>query len=85
MNQLSNWGPVVVIVVGYVIGFYFQNRRIDDLRDAMNQRFSSMDARFSDLSGKMDSRFVDMKDFIKSEISRLEDRIERLEHPVARP
>jgi hypothetical protein len=74
MNQLSNWGPAVVIVLGYVIGFYFQNRRIDDLRDAMNQRFNGVDARFSD-----------MKDFIKSEVSRLEGRIGSLEHPVTRP
>jgi hypothetical protein len=30
-------------------------------------------------------RFDDLKDLIKSEIKRLEDRIERLEHPVVRP
>lgn len=78
MNQLSNWGPAVVIVLGYVIGFYFQNRRIDDLRDSINQRFS-------DLNSRMDSRFVDLKDFVKSEISRVEGRIDRLERPVAKP
>jgi archaellum component FlaC len=85
MSTLSNWGPVVVIVLGYVIGFYFQNRRIDDLRDAINQRFAAVDARLSDLNSKMDSRFADLKDFVRSEISRLEDRIERLEHPVVKP
>ena len=74
MSGLSNWGPVVVIILGYVIGFYFQNRRIDDLRDAMNGRFSDMNGRFSDL-----------KDFIRSETSRLEDRMERIEHPVVKP
>jgi len=42
MNELSGWGPVAVIVVGYVIGFYFQNRRIDDLRDTVNARFSDL-------------------------------------------
>lgn len=63
MNTLSNWGSVAVIVGGYLLGFYFQNRRIDDLRDTMNNRFS------------------DLKDFIKGETSRLEDRIDRLEHP----
>jgi archaellum component FlaC len=74
MNTLSNWGPVVVIILGYVIGFFFQNGRIDDLRESMNQRFS-------DLNSKMDGRFADMKDFIKSELSRLKDRIDRLEPP----
>ena len=63
-----------MIVGGYVLGFYFQNRRMDDLRDAMNRQFDMVNHRFSDL-----------KDFIRSEILRLEARIERLEHPVAKP
>jgi len=29
-------------------------------------------------------RFADLKDFIRSEVSRLEDRIERLEHSIVR-
>jgi len=44
---------------------FFQNRRIDDLRDSMNKRFD------------------DMRDLIKSEIRRVEERIERLEHSIA--
>jgi len=71
MNQLSQWGPVAVIVGGYLLGVYFQSRsiahldrRIDDLRDAMNRRFD------------------DSRDLLKSEIKRVEDRIERLAHPI---
>jgi len=116
MSALFNWGPVLVIVLGYVMGFYFQNRRIDDLRDAVNhrfdevnhrfdqvnqrfdqvsqrfdevnQRFGDMNQRFGDMNQRLssvDARFSDLKDFIRVEISRLEDRIDRLEHPVARP
>jgi len=65
VNQLSPWGPVAVIVGGYLLGMFFQNRRIDDLRDSMNKRFD------------------DMRDLIKSEIRRVEERIERLEHSIA--
>jgi len=72
-NQL--WGAVVVIVLGYVLGFYFQSRsiahldkRIDDLRAAMNGRL-----------GEINHRFDDLKDWIRSEVKRLEDHIERLE------
>jgi hypothetical protein len=72
-------------MLGYIVAFYFQRRdldridtglkrRIDDLRDSMNQHLGAVDARFSDL-----------KDFTKSEISRHEDQIEGLEHPVAKP
>jgi len=64
MNQLSQWGPVAVIVGGYLLGIFFQNRRIDDLRDSMNKRF------------------YDLRDLVKSEIKRVEERIERLEHPI---
>jgi hypothetical protein len=72
VNQFSQWGPVAVIVGGYLLGVYFQNRsiahldrRIDDLRDSMNKRFD------------------DMRDLIKSEIKRVEERIDRLEHSIA--
>ena len=64
MNQLSQWGPVAVIVGGYLLGIFFQNRRIDDLRDSMNRRFD------------------DLRDLVKSEVKRVEERIERLEHPI---
>ncbi len=74
MNQ---WGPVAVIVGGYLLGIYFQNRRIDDLRDSMNRRFD-------DLRETMNKRFDDLHDLLKSEVKRVEERIERLEHPVVR-
>jgi hypothetical protein len=66
MNQFNQWGPIAVIVVGYLLGIYFQNRRIDDLKDSMNKRFD------------------DMRDLIRSEAKHLEERIDRLEHPVIR-
>ena len=77
-NQL--WGAVAVIVLGYVLGFYFQSRsiahldkRIDDLRAEINARFAEVNHRFDDL-----------KDWIRSEVKRLEERIERMEHPVVK-
>ena len=67
MNPIINqWGPVAVIVGGYLLGIFFQNRRIDDLRDSMNKRFD------------------DLRDLLKSEVKRIEDRLERLEHPIVR-
>src|SRR5580698_9850712 len=74
MNPLINqWGPVAVIVGGYLLGIFFQNRRIDDLRDSINKRFE------------------DLRDLLKSEVKRLEERfdhvdhrLERLAHPIVR-
>jgi len=64
VNQLSQWGPVAVIVGGYLLGMFFQNRRIDDLRDSINKRFDDVNKRFDD-----------MRDLLKSEIKRIEDRV----------
>ncbi|HLH00618.1 MAG TPA: hypothetical protein VKX49_30210 [Bryobacteraceae bacterium] len=79
VNQLAQWGPVAVIVGGYLLGMYFQNRRIDDLRDSMNKRFDDTNKRFDD----MNKRFDDMRELLKSEVQRVEQRIDRLQHPIA--
>ncbi|MBV9768061.1 MAG: hypothetical protein JOZ32_00700 [Bryobacterales bacterium] len=63
---ISQWGPVAVIVGGYLLGIYFQNRRIDDLRDSMNRRFD------------------DLRDLLKSEIKRVEERIDHVEERIDR-
>ncbi len=85
MNPMINqWGPVAVIVGGYLLGAYFQSRsiahldrRIDDLRDSMSKRLD-------DLRESMNKRFDDLHDLLKSEVKRVEARLERLEHPIIR-
>jgi hypothetical protein len=76
------------VVLGYVIGFYFQRRDIDKLGTSLNRRIddlrSEMVARISDLRSEMVARFEGLRDLLHSEIGRVEERIERLEHPVAR-
>jgi len=74
---VGQWGPVAVIVGGYLLGIYFQNRRIDDLRDSMNRRFD-------DLRDSMNKRFDDLHALLKSEVKRLDERFDRLEHPIVR-
>ncbi len=78
MNPIINqWGPAAVIVGGYLVGIFFQNRRIDDLRD-------SLATRIDDLRDSMNRRFDDLHDLLKSEVKRIEERLERLEHPIVR-
>lgn len=43
-----------------------------------------LSTRFDDLIRTEELRHTDLKDFIKSEVRRLEDRIDRIEHPVIR-
>ena len=42
MNQLQQWAAVAIIVAGYLLGFFFQNRRLDDLRDLVNKRLDDV-------------------------------------------
>ncbi len=71
------WGAAAVIVLGYVVGFYFQHRELDKLEGNLNRRID-------DLRSEMNHRFDDLKDWIRSEIRRMDERIERLEHPAVR-
>ena len=89
MNPVvTQWGPVAVIVGGYLLGIYFQNRRIDDLRDSVNSRIDdlrdSLNRRIDELRDSMNARFDDLHDLLKSETKRLGERIDRLERPIVR-
>lgn len=45
---------------------------------------SSFDKRFDDMKSSFDKRFDDLKDLMKSEFKRADERIDRLESPLAR-
>jgi len=74
MNPLMlQWGPALLLLLGIVLGTIYNNRSI-----------AHLDPRITDSIRSSDARHADLKDFIRSEISRLESRIDRLEHPVIR-
>jgi hypothetical protein len=58
------------------------NRRFDESSREMDRRFDEMDRRFVESDREMDRRFNEQRDYIRSEIRRLEDRAER---PLIRP
>ena len=70
----GGWGQVIVILIGIGLGVLFNNSRLNDLENYVGAKFSGSDRRFDDL-----------KDFIRSEVHRLEDRMDRLERPIYRP
>lgn len=77
---LSQWGPVAVIVGGYLLGIYFQNRRIDDLRDSMNRRFDDL----RDLLASEVRRLENRLERVEVRLERIEERLDRLESPLVR-
>lgn len=92
---LIQWGPALLILFGIVLGVIYNNRSINHLDARISVEVGHLSSRFSgeighlstridDLIRNQEIRHVDLKDFIKSEVRRLEDRIERIEHPVIR-
>jgi hypothetical protein len=81
MNPLINqWGPVAVIVGGYLLGIFFQNRRIDDLRDSINKRFEDLRDLLKSEVKRLEERF----DHVDQRFDHVDERLDRLEHPIVR-
>lgn len=95
MQTLLNggWGQVIVILAGIAFGVLFSNSRITDLRSHLDKRIDDsnaalgkrMDESNAGLGKRIDDSNISLRDFIRSEINRLEDRLKRLEHPIFRP
>jgi tetrahydromethanopterin S-methyltransferase subunit G len=92
MMNIQLWSAVAVIVPGYVVGFYFQhrdieaaNRRIDDLYKRIDGGLAAVNQRIDDLRNEINHRFEDLLRYIDQRFKNLEERLERLEHPITRP
>jgi len=96
---LSQWGPALLVCFTVIIGLFYQNSRMTDLRLSIDKRFddmkssydkrsddmkSSFDKRFDDMKSSFGKRFDDLKDYIGSEFKRVDERIDRLESPLVR-
>ena len=85
MGAQQLWLAVAVVMLGYIVGFYFQHRELDKLETSLNRRIddlrSEMSTRFTGLQSEMNARFAALHELLKSEVKRLEDRLDRIEHP----
>jgi DNA anti-recombination protein RmuC len=64
------------------------NRRIDDLRDSLHAQMAdlrdSMNKQTADLRDSMNKQMEDLKSYLGAEFKRVDERIDRLESPLAR-
>jgi len=74
---LNEWGPAILVCLTVVLGIVYQNARMSDFRSEINTRLS-------DFRSHPDGRINDLRDLVKSEIARVEKRIEALESPFAK-
>ena len=78
MNTWNNWGPAAIIILGYVVGLYFQNKRLDDFKEGL---YKYLGSEFESIT----KEFAAVRTELRSEVKRLEDKIDHLEHPAAKP
>jgi len=77
MNPQQLWGAVATVVVTVMGTVLYQTHHID-------KRFEAIEKRFEDRFAALDKRFDDLKDWIRAELRRIDDRLDRLEHPVVK-
>jgi len=86
MGAQQLWLAVAVVMLGYIVRLYFQRRELDKLEPSLNRRIddlrSEMNARFTALQSEISARFAALHELLKSEIKRLEDRLDRIERPI---
>jgi len=86
MGAQQLWLAVAVVMLGYIVRFYFQHRELDKLETSLNRRIddprSEMNARFTALQSEISARFAALHALLKSEMKRLEDRLDRIERPI---
>ena len=72
VNQLQQWAPVAIIVAGYLLGFYFQNRRVDDL-------ITRFDKRIDDLKEILRAEMARNHSEMMAKFAGIEHRLERIQ------
>jgi tetrahydromethanopterin S-methyltransferase subunit G len=90
MMNIQLWSAAAVIVPGYVVSFQHRdieaaNRRIDDLYKRIDGGLAAVNQRIDDLRNEINHRFEDLLRYIDQRFKNLEERLERLEHPITRP
>ena len=57
----SNWGPAAIIVFGYIVAAFWQNKRIDDLKTWLESEFRHVESEFKRVNEKLDKLDVRVK------------------------
>ena len=72
MTELPILVTLVLGFLGVIVSIFNQNKRFDDLKDSMNQRFNAVDRRFDEVLVRLD-RIEDKQDTHEHLIMRLEE------------
>ena len=68
--NLQIWSAVAVIVIGYLVAVLYQTHHLDQQTRHLDQ--------INDLRSEMNHRFEDLKEWIRAEFRRMDERIDHL-------
>jgi len=65
MELINIFAILMPVLLVMIVGIFYNNRRIDDLRSDMNERFSDMNEAMNQRFNDMNRRFNDMQEDIR--------------------
>ena len=68
-SQLQLWMPTAVIVVGYILGFYFNHRQLESFRNEFNAKIDAVRAETEALRAEMRQGFAELRLEFHTQIS----------------
>lgn len=74
--DLNLWAPALSVVAAIAVALLFNLRGFSQMDTRFNDLQRQMDTRFADMQRQIDTRFNDLRDLLKSEVKRVEERIE---------
>ena len=74
----------IPIITTIFIAIWINNQRMAELSKRIDDQAGNLGKRLDDLRTYMTNEMIGLRDFIRSENRRLDERIERIEHPIVR-
>ena len=74
---ISIWGPAAFVVGGYLLGIFFQLKRLDDIRDLIRAESATLRAEVATLRAEVRGEINTLRAELKTAETRMESLIER--------
>jgi DNA anti-recombination protein RmuC len=75
MDWAQVFAIVLPVMLAVIVGVIYNNRRVDDLRSDINQRFADMNQRFVDMMQAMNNRFSEMNQTMNERLAQMNETI----------
>ena len=81
---ISQWLPVIVMLLAIWFGLLYNNKRLDDFKDLLRSEIGRSQAELRAEALRSEQRILQAIAELKADIQGLDRRLQRLEAPVVR-